>query len=200
MLRVALRLPRRRGMASLSIHHNFGASGLHEEPSALFGFAAGIEAWFCLPEHGMRELEILARGSLFVTPALSAQWPRAYHIVTAAHVTHPWLFRRFYSGPDHDWLDAVRADAVQVRLTVREPLTGKITHSVPLLCSAPVTGDRDLAVFHIDGDEETLLGPLFEQSRLLPVALAGNTQTLRGSCMNVCCVSDGVCCYRIAKW
>lgn len=162
----------RRGYASVSMHHHFGVSGM-QRSGAVLRFAAGLEAWFCLPEHGMTSLEILARGSVFLTPSRNPLWPRHYHALTTAHVTHPWRFRRFYRGPEHDWLDAVRPEAVEVRLTVRELATGAIVYTAPLTraSEAHVHEELDLAVFAL-ADEASHLEALLGDAGLLPLELA----------------------------
>lgn len=153
--------------SDLHIHHNFATSGL-QYGGPITRFAAGLEAWFKLPEHGMKEYEILARGSLFLTPA-SKDYKRRFHVVAPAHVTHPWRFRHFYRGPDHDWLDAVHEDAVKVLVTVREEGSGNILYHAEL--DDPMVHPMlDLSVYGIGEDH---LGALSEAGLdLLPLELA----------------------------
>lgn len=151
-----------------SIHHSFAVSGLQRGPSPLFRFSLGLEAWFQLPEHGMQQPEILSRSSVFLTPVASGcTSKRQLHVVTTAHVTHPWLYRRFYPGLQYDWLDAVYQEAVRVNLTLREPVTGLVAATVPLV-EPRVHPDLDLVVYSVKEEEHESL--LLDQYNILPLA------------------------------
>jgi hypothetical protein len=47
-------------------------------------------------------------------------YPKEYHLIAPAHVTHPWLYETFYPESTHRWLQFVREDAVENRLGLRE--------------------------------------------------------------------------------
>jgi len=163
-------LLRARGLA-VAIHHQFGVPGLQRGPGPLLGFSASIESWFQLPEQGMKEWEILSRGSVFITPQLRLTAPAQYAVISAAHVSHPNLYRRFYPGPEHAWLEAVRSNAIRFQLTVREAVTGVALKTMPLQCDG-VHRDLDLSLFSLQ-DEHQHVDELFESFGVLPVELAG---------------------------
>ena len=156
--------------SSVHVHHDYGARGMLERGGAL-RFALGLEAWFELPEQGMREPELLARGSVFATPA-AAGAGRALHLLAPAHVTHPWRYRGdFYAGPEHAWLDHVRPEAVEVRLTARALGSGALLLAAPL--RAPrVHGEADLAVYGLADEEAALAALEARGAAVLPVPLA----------------------------
>jgi hypothetical protein len=83
-------------------------------------YSFGITSYFMLPEQGMENYEILSRSSLFLVKARKPDQRKQIHILAPAHVTHPWLYRQFYPGPNFDWLKFVREEAVVNKLGIRE--------------------------------------------------------------------------------
>ena len=159
--------------------HDFSVSGLRTGGSVL-RCAVGLESWFQLPEQGMQKMEILARGSAFVTPAAS-HLQHTLHVLAPAHVTHPWRYRGdFYAGDQHAWLDHVREEAVQVRLTVRALESGAIVHT-SLLENPQVHGAADLAVYRIC-DEASQLQSLENLGfALMPIELCAPGEAAEGT-------------------
>jgi hypothetical protein len=171
-MRRALRAFASSGGGDVVFKHSFSTPGMLYEGDVL-RVAFGLESWFCLPEQGMMQYEILSRGSAFLTPWRSDA--TRLHVVAPAHVTHPWKFRHFaaLAGPELDWLDAVREEAVRVVLSVREPGSGRVLAQVRLQPGGKLHPDGvDLAVFGLV-DEEAQLGAL-EAAGLgaLPLQLA----------------------------
>lgn len=140
--------------SDIHVHHSFGTQGLqYDNGGDLFRFAFGLESFFCLPEEGMTQYEILSRGSCFLTPQGSR-----LRVIAPAHVSHPWKFRGRFAAlakSELDWLDAVREDAVRVVLSVRDVGTGRLMAKVPLenVVNHP---ELDLAVFDICDEAENL--------------------------------------------
>lgn len=155
-----------------SIHHSFNIRGLQKIASSpLYRFSVGLESWFRLPEHGMTQHEILSRGSSIITSVsgCSSNNGSALRIVTTAHVTHPWLYRRFYAGQHYDWLDALYQQAVHVKLTIRQPITGSIVHTIPL-AQPQLHPDLDLVVYQLEQPHHESI--LLEQCGCIPLKFA----------------------------
>lgn len=186
--------------ADVVLRHSFGASGVQYEGDVL-RLAYGLESWFCLPEQGMKQFEILSRGSAFLTPWSTD--PTRLHVVAPAHVTHPWKFRHFaaLAGPELDWLEAVREEAVRVVLSVREAGTGRMVAQASLESGGQLhPAGLDLAVFRLAEEEAQVarfealgLGvlplPLGAGAAGAAVALAGHE--LRGEGALVPCALNG---------
>ncbi len=173
----------RRFSSEIHIHHSFGTSGVqHSEGSAqLFRFAFGLESFFCLPEEGMQQFELLSRGSCFLTPSACGSRLR---VVGPAHVSHPWQFRARFAalaGPELDWLDALaaRPEAVRCTLSVRELRSGALLAKIPLHDACSLHPQLDLAVFDMC-DETENIRRLEEEAgvSVLPVELADSTAAI----------------------
>ena len=111
----------------------------------------------------MTEFELLGRGSAFLTPWVGEGGAGRLHVVAPGHVTHPWRFRHFaaLAGPELDWLEAVREEAVRVTLSVREQSSGKTLLEVPLAAGGAVHDEADLSVWRIGrGEDEERLAEL----------------------------------------
>jgi hypothetical protein len=159
--------------SDVHVHHSFGTQGLqYGNGGDIFRFAFGLESFFCLPEEGMTQFEILSRGSCFLTP----DGPRL-RVVAPAHVSHPWKFRSRFGAlakPELDWLDAVREDAVRVVLSAREIGTGRMLAKVPLE-NGVVHPDLDLALFDICDEFENVRQLEASGISVIPVELGEDT-------------------------
>lgn len=89
-----------------------GARSLTDTPSpdpieGLDGaYSINISSWFCVPEHMPGE-ELLSRGSALILPWRGGEGTssseREYHVVTSAHVVHPFSFPHYYQS-QMEWL------------------------------------------------------------------------------------------------
>lgn len=71
------------------------------------------------PDYGMTSYELLSRGSLFPVKS-SGQFPKKYHWIGAAHVTHPYHFMNLYPDERYQWLQDVTDDETIYSLQVHE--------------------------------------------------------------------------------
>ena len=142
-------------------------------------FSLSISSWFCIPEQGMKEFEILSRASAFVVKANSSlfKYPYGngknnttreiskdgennrgkffqpeYHILTASHVVSPWRWPKYY--PD-EWLQYVSEKHTHYTVELRDESGVFITQSE----CVPVSyhhKNRDLAVLHLENEAENI--------------------------------------------
>ena len=54
------------------------------------------------------------------------------HILTSAHVVHPFAFPRYYPPDQHAWLQFVGEQHVMTKLEVREQAEGKVIFETTL--------------------------------------------------------------------
>lgn len=167
--------------SDIHIHHSFSTPSIqYDKGGDLFRFAFGLESFFCLPEQGMSQFEILSRGSCFLTPQPNSS---SLRVVAPAHVSHPWKFRARFGSlakTDLDWLDAVREDAVRVVLSVREVGSGRLMAKIPLE-NGVVHDDLDLALFDLCDEAENLRRLEEAGITVLPVELGGEGQMPEGT-------------------
>lgn len=144
-------------------------------------FALSLSSWFCLPDEGMKDFEILCRSSAFIIEASETQleqasfnyppmtfqhWPR-YHFLTVSHGLAPWRWPKQYQMEEngtHAWLRALTEENTIFTLEVRHEKTGLFSSQTDLSTSvyhheaATSSGTRrDLAVLHLQVDDTRLL-------------------------------------------
>jgi len=112
-------------------------------------FSLSMSVWFCVPEQGMREMEILCRSSAFVVPSLSKKFGKSFHILTCSHVTSPWLWPKYYN---QDWLKAVDHRHVFYTVEVRHE-DGVFATQIDLLARSYHHSFKDLSVLHFENEE-----------------------------------------------
>ena len=145
--------------------------------------ALTISAWFCPPEDGAKDAEILCRSSAFVvrsseafqtgnvqtnfkghSPMRNSLHRPRYHVVTVSHGVAPWLWPTLYpmkENEEHEWLNHIDETHTCYTMDLRQTATGQFATQHML---APVayhhfptgtgTGTRrDLAVMHFLVDE-----------------------------------------------
>lgn len=88
-------------------------------------------------------------------PSRSSHKNAKYHVVSAAHVTHPFLYPRLYPEEFPRFLSFLKESDVKVALQYRELDTGALLTEFPLRKQMSVKVDSDLVVAHIL-DEEAL--------------------------------------------
>ena len=119
--------------------------------------AVSISTWFCIPEQGMVDKEILCRASAFLVSSKNKTYPIKFHVVTASHVIAPWRFPKYY--PD-DWLKFVNQSHTYYTLEVRDE-NGLIRGTTQLLPISFHHHTRDLSVLHLDDESGAL--KMFEE-------------------------------------
>jgi len=112
-------------------------------------FSLSMSVWFCVPEQGMREMEILCRSSAFVVPSLNKKFGKSFHIVTCSHVASPWLWPKYYN---QDWLKAVDHRHVFYTVEVRHE-DGVFATQIDLLARSYHHSFKDLSVLHFENEE-----------------------------------------------
>lgn len=76
-----------------------------------------------------------------------------YHIVSAAHVTHPFLYPRLYPEEFPQFLSFLQEKDVKVVLQYRELDTGKLLSEFSLDSHLSVKVDSDLVVGHLEDED-----------------------------------------------
>ena len=143
--------------------------------------ALTVSAWFCPPEEGAKDAEILCRSSAFVvrsseafrngstksnftahTPLRNSPHRPRYHVLTVSHGVAPWLWPTLYpmkEDEEHEWLNYINETHTCYTMDLRQAVTGQFATQNLL---APVTYHhspvgtgtrRDLAVMHFLVDE-----------------------------------------------
>jgi len=133
-----------------------------------------ISSWFCVPEQGMKDLEVLCRASAFMLPVNKftnppykpkgilpdsrSVHPPKFHVVTVSHAVAPWRHPKLY--PD-EWLQFINEKHTHYTVEMRYEDDGEfITHfdCFPRVYHHPT---RDLALLHIE--TEPTATELFEK-------------------------------------
>lgn len=118
--------------------------------------SVSVSAWFCIPEQGMEEMEILSRASAFMVKSMN-NYPNKVHLLTASHVIAPWRFPKYY--PD-EWLQYVNEKHTSYTIEVWHE-DGKSMTKSELIPSSFHHTTRDLAVLHFK--EEATALKLFDE-------------------------------------
>lgn len=110
-----------------------------------------LNSYFMLPDQGMKEYEILSRSSLFLVRA-SKKYPKKFHIVSTAHVTHPFLFPNLYPA-EYRWLKFVTENDTINKLQIRQEDTGQILEEFMLERELFRQEGKDLVILHLEDEE-----------------------------------------------
>lgn len=113
-----------------------------------------VSSWFRIPEQGMDNFELLSRASGFMVPRAGGE--DGVHIVTSAHVVHPFAFPNYYPPEEHAWLRFVGERHVQTRFEIRERTEGRVIFSVDLHEKVFRHESRDICVVHPQDQPEFL--------------------------------------------
>jgi len=113
---------------------------------------ASISAWFCVPEQGMKDMEILSRGSCFLLPRQDKDFKHSFHVLTASHIVSPWRWPKFY--PD-EWLQHLNEKHTHYTLELRHADGSFITQS-ELVPTTYHHDSRDVAVLHLEDEAEAM--------------------------------------------
>jgi len=116
--------------------------------------AFGLCSYFRKPDQGVMEYEVLSRASMHVIK-WNKPHKKKYHLVSTAHVTHPWKFTKFY--PENDtrfaWLQFLEECDTKNMLQLRQENTGKLLKEFKLCDRTFRYEERDLAVLHLEDEE-----------------------------------------------
>lgn len=114
--------------------------------------ALALTTWFCSPDLGMKDYEVLIRSSAFVVKSNLSEGP-GYHIVTSSHNLAPWRFPKYYSDP---FLEYVNEGHIHYTLEVRNS-QGESVSSIDILPNSFHHRNRDIGIVHFDKDESKVL-------------------------------------------
>ncbi|KAL9647415.1 hypothetical protein ABK040_006778 [Willaertia magna] len=107
-----------------------------------------LTSWFRILEQGMMEFEVLSRSSATLIKGSNNK----VHVLTSAHVTHPFIWRRYYPGEQYDWLEFVKEEHVKCKLDIRDPKTGIPTATFKLKnrMFLPDDTNLDISLLHLE--------------------------------------------------
>jgi hypothetical protein len=122
-----------------------------------------ISSWFCLPEQGMKDFEILSRASAFLVKSPKKNGlefkndkgdieKKNIHVLTASHVASPWKWPKYY--PD-EWLQHVNEKHTHYSVELRHADGVFATQSF-LLPRSYHHSNRDLASLYLENEDEVL--------------------------------------------
>jgi len=114
-----------------------------------------ISSWFRLPEQGMDDYELLSRASGFLIARQDSE-DEGVHIVTSAHVVHPFAFPNYYPLDEHAWLKFVTDRHVLTKFEIREREGGEVIFSMDLHEKVFRHESRDICVLHPENQKEFL--------------------------------------------
>jgi len=131
-----------------------GSLGSFLKEGKLLRWAFAVTSYFQLPEQQMKEYELLSHSSIILLDNyFGDDVKKRFSIIAPYHVTHPYRFRDTYmAGPQLQWLDALREEAVIYRLGIHEPITGKMIHEFPLEWKTYKSKTKDLILLHLQDD------------------------------------------------
>lgn len=156
-------------------------------------YALSISSWFCIPDQGMKDLEMLSRASAFLVKAknrlhdfgqkktmsderkikyLSLK-DSAYHIVTSSHVIAPWRYPKYYS---QEFIKYVNETHTYYTIELRNE-DGTFITQTELIPRSFHHSERDVAILHMD-DESNAMKTL-ESLELQTLELLDNSVNLR---------------------
>ena len=100
----------------------------------------------------MKDLDILNRGSAFIVPSKSENFPHKYHILTASHIVAPWRWPKLYGD---DFLKFITEKNTHYTMELRH---GDGTMMTQIDCKPRSFHHpkRDLAVLHLDDETEMI--------------------------------------------
>ena len=113
-----------------------------------------VSSWFRVPEQGMDTFELLSRASGFLVPRAGGEG--GVHIVTSAHVVHPFAFPNYYPPAEHAWLGFVGERHVMTKFEIRERTEGRVIVSIDLHDKVFRHESRDICVVHPHDQKEFL--------------------------------------------
>jgi len=157
-------------------------------------FVLSISTWFCCPEQGMKDLEILNRASAFLIKANNKELnnifeekksltakdkvikytplkENKYHILTSSHVIAPWKYPKYYS---QEFISYINESHTHYTVELRNE-DGTFITQTELIPRSFHHSNRDLALLHLD-DESSVI-KTFESLQLESLELLDNSST-----------------------
>ena len=112
-----------------------------------------LSSWFCVPEQGMQDMDILCRSSAFVLPVHNKEKfkEKSLHVITCSHVVAPWKWPKYYPA---EWLQAVNESHTYYTVEVRHS-DGVFHTQLDLLPRVYHHPTRDLAVLHFEDEQSS---------------------------------------------
>lgn len=118
-------------------------------------YALSLSIWFCIPDQGMKDFEILCRTSAFIVKSRpNPRFQHRYHIVTSSHSVAPWRWPNYYKD-QWSWLQNVNQDHTHYSLELRHSDGIFLTQSELI----PVSfhhKTRDFAVMHLMNEADVV--------------------------------------------
>mmetsp|Transcript_24772 Transcript_24772/g.41903 ORF Transcript_24772/g.41903 Transcript_24772/m.41903 type:complete len:331 (-) Transcript_24772:234-1226(-) len=111
-----------------------------------------LTTWFCSPDLGMQDYEVLIRSSAFIVKSNLSHGP-GYHVVTSSHNLAPWRFPKYYPEP---FLEYVNEGHIHYTLEVRNS-EGESVTSIDIIPNSFHHPSRDIGIAHFDKDEAKAL-------------------------------------------
>ena len=127
-----------------------------------------LSSWFCIPEQGMKDFEILCRASAFLIKSKNYQptnqeekkqpqsFRSKYHVISASHVVAPWRYPKYF--PD-DWLQFVNEKHTHYTLELRHD-DGVFITQTELIPTSIHHASRDLVALRVE--DESIVSDLLE--------------------------------------
>lgn len=81
---------------------------------------------------------------------------KKFHIISAAHVTHPFKFPKLYPKEFPNFLSFLNEEDVKFSLQVRELETGQILENFPMSHFSYKKLESDLVIGHVEDEDEFL--------------------------------------------
>lgn len=114
--------------------------------------ALSISSWFCVPEHGMNDLEILCRASAFLVKAINPSFKHKFHVLTVSHAVAPWKWPKYYP---EEWLQQVNEKHTHYTIEMRHD-QGEFCSQTELIPQAFHHNSRDFTVMHIENESKVM--------------------------------------------
>eukprot|EP01038_Epipyxis_sp_PR26KG_P003973 gene3973-5693_t len=133
-------------------------------------FSMTVSSWFCLPDQGMKDLEILSRSSACIIkaqtaiPAMHVVYDKrfevkkevttnSHHIVTVSHSIAPWRWPKLYPI---DWLQLVNEKHTFYTVEMRNEDGTFLSQTIlqPRVFHHPT---RDLCALHLEEEDQIKL-------------------------------------------
>lgn len=134
---------------------NSSSSAVLRPKEEYYSQCYSISSWFRLPEQGMDDFELLSRASGFLIARQDCK-EEAVHIVSSAHVVHPFAFPNYYPVEEHAWLKFVNENNVLTKFEIRERTGGEVIFSMDLHEKVFRHDTRDVCVLHPENQQEFL--------------------------------------------
>jgi len=127
----------------------------------------GLTSFFMLPEQGMKRYELLSRGSLFFVSSNAKR--KKFHLISAAHITHPFDFPYLYPRTRYPWLAFVYESATMNKLQYRQEYTGTVLEEFSIEKKVFKQDKSDLVVMHLK-DERHFLHTMEKNYKIMEIS------------------------------